>query len=246
MRRRCGSYLLLSGQHLTMRCVPMPESGMLRRSQGTGSSGHRERRMDLNSDIIKSTSENSRPDVIFAVMKLTRSMRRRPPRPMGGCAPGMGRPLSILADNEGASSRELAELLDIRPSSLTEMLTKMESEGLVTRTADPSDRRVVRVSLTDKGRAMAAGMKAEHEQRVARANACFTDEEVRTFCEMCERLGAHLEALAKEDGEEGDFPPPPPHMHGFHHGCGDHHHGHHGRFPGDGGGAHHPRCRKLR
>ena len=185
-------------------------------------------------------NETGRPDVIFAVMKLTRSMRRRPPRHEEGFGPGMGHQLAVLAENEGVSSRELSELLDIRPSSLTEMLTRMESEGLVIRTTDPDDRRVSRVSLTDKGRELAAKMKAEHEERVARTNACFTEEEAKTFCRMCERLGAHLEALAKEDGEDpekGDFmPPPPPHMHGFHHG----HHGHHGH------GAHHPRCRKLR
>lgn len=188
---------------------------------------------------IRNTTENGRPDVMLAVMKLTRSMRRRPPRPEEGCAPGMGRPLSILADNEGASSRELAELLDIRPSSLTEMLVRLESEGLIARTTDSEDRRVTRVSLTDKGRELAAKMKSEHEQRVARVNACFTDEEAAAFCRMCERLAAHLETLAKEDGEpEGFMPPPPPHMHGFRH-------GHEGGCCG-GHGPHHPRHRKLR
>lgn len=196
------------------------------------------------------TAENGRPDVMLAVMKLTRSMRRRPPRPMDGCAPGMDRPLSILADNEGVSSRELAELLDIRPSSLTELLARLESEGFVVRAADNEDRRVTRVSLTEKGKELAAKMKAEHEQRVARVNSCFTDEEAAKFCELCERLGAHLEAIAREDGEpEGDFmPPPPPHVHGFHHGP----HGHHGSRggcrgeSGEGRGPLHPHSRKLR
>ena len=208
-------------------------------------------------NTMLNTTENGKPDVMLAVMKLTRSMRRRPPRPEEGFHPGMGRPLSVLADNEGASSRELAELLDIRPSSLTELLARLEGDGLVTRTADSDDRRITRVSLTDKGRELAAKMKDEHEQRVARTNSCFTEEEAAAFCEMCERLGNHLEAMAKEDGvPEGDFmPPPPPHMHGFHHGpghgpgcCGEGH----GDFPGgDKGcgehrGGHHPRCRKLR
>lgn len=195
----------------------------------------------MNNLEKNNTAENARPDVMLAVMKLTRSMRRRPPRPEEGCHPGMGRPLSILADNEGASSRELAELMDIRPSSLTELLTRLEEEGLVQRTTDPDDRRVTRVSLTDKGRELAAKMKAEHEQRVARVNSCFTEEEAASFCAMCERLSAHLEALAKEDGApDGDFMPPAPHMHGFRHGHG----GFHGE--GRGHGPHHPRCRKLR
>ncbi len=196
----------------------------------------------MNNLEKNNNTENARPDVMLAVMKLTRSMRRRPPRPEeGGHHPGMGRTLGILAENEGASSRELAEVLDIRPSSLTELLTRFEGEGLVSRTTDPDDRRVIRVSLTEKGKELAAKMKAEHEERVARVNACFTEEEAVTFCAMCERLGAHLESLAGEDGApEGDFMPPPPHMHGFHHGHG----GFHGE--GRGHGPHHPRCRKLR
>jgi len=165
-------------------------------------------------------TENGRPDVIFAVMKLMRSMRRRPPKPCEGFHPGMGRPLEVLAENDNVTSRELAELLDIRPSSLTELLTRLESEGLVTRTPDENDRRVTRVSLTDKAKELAAKMKAEHEQRKARTSACFTDEEAAQFCALCERLGNHLQSLAKEDGEdcggEGFMPPPP--MHDFRHG----------------------------
>ena len=189
-------------------------------------------------------TENGRPDVIFAVMKLMRSMRRRPPKPGEGFHPGMGRPLEVLAENDNVSSRELAELLDIRPSSLTELLSRLESEGLVARTPDENDRRVSRVSLTEKGREQAEKIKAEHEQRKARASACFTDEEAEQFCALCERLGEHLQALAKEDGEDcgdDDFMPPPPHHH--HHPMHDFRHG-----PKGGARLHcfPPRARKLR
>jgi len=189
-------------------------------------------------------TENSRPDVIFAVMKLMRSMRRRPPKPGEGFHPGMDRPLLVLAENDNVSSRELAELLDIRPSSLTELLSRLESEGLVCRAPDENDRRVSRVSLTDKGREQADKMKAEHEQRRARTCACFTDEEAEQFCALCERLGEHLQAIAKEDGEDcgdgDDFMPPHHHHH--------HHHMHDFRHGPMGGARPHcfpPRSRKL-
>lgn len=163
-------------------------------------------------------TENGRPDVIFAVMKLMRSMRRRPPKPGEGFHPGMNRPLEVLAENDNVSSRELAELLDIRPSSLTELLSRLESEGLVARTPDENDRRVSRVSLTDKGREQADKLKAEHEQRKARASACFSDDEAALFCDLCGRLGEHLQALAKEDGEDCDGEEfMPPHHHHHHH-----------------------------
>lgn len=189
------------------------------------------------------TNESGRPDVMLAVMKLTRAMRRRPPKPEEGIHPGMGRPLSILADNDGVTSRELAELMDVRPSSLTEMLDRLDKEGLVTRATDSEDRRVSRVSLTEKGRELAAKMKAEHEQRAARVSACFTDEEAAAFCQMCERLAAHLESMAGEDGEPDGFMPPPHHHHFG--GCGPC-----GGFPGNEFGGRHghrhpPRAKKL-
>jgi len=195
--------------------------------------------MDKRNDM---TAESGRPDVIFAVMKLTRSMRRRPPAHGEGFHPGMGMPLEVLAGNPGVSSRELAELLDIRPSSLTELLTRLESEGLVVRTADENDRRVSRVSLTEKGTELAKEMKADHEERKAKASACFTDEEAVKFCDMCARLGEHLESLARQDGDGSDgFMPPPPH---------DFRHGPCGGGPGEvfGGRRHRfppPRPRKL-
>lgn len=168
-------------------------------------------------------------DVIFAVMKVSRAMHRRPPKG-DGLPPAMGRTLDILAANDGATSRELAELLDVRPSSLTEMLDRMETAGLVTREADENDRRVVRVRMTEKCAAMAkqhADARAEH---LAKVSACFTEDEAAQFCELCGRLSDHLEKLAAEeaaqrvgdgaDGKEGCCHGGPHHGHGHRHGHG--------------------------
>ncbi len=189
----------------------------------------------------------SKPDVIMAVMKLTRAMRRGPMHHGPGHEPPMGggRLMSILSQNSNVTSRELAELLDIRPSSLSEILSRLEKDELITRTADENDKRVSRVALTEKGTALEAQMSAEHESRLEKFAACFTDEEAAAFCEMCERLGSHLESLSAERGEQGehgDFPPPPPHHcrhghgHGFGHGCPPPHH-----FHGPCGGGARPR-----
>ena len=175
----------------------------------------------------------ARPDVMLAVMKLMRAMRRHPPHG-GGLPPGRGRLLEILAKNDGVSSRELAELMDIRPSSLTEMLVRMEREGLITRTTDENDRRVTRISMTESCAELAKQHCERRAEDIARVSACFTDEEAAQFCSMCDRLREHLEQLAETEraehpehghrfgpmhhrhghcgfGPHGDFPPPPPH-----------------------------------
>ena len=140
------------------------------------------------------TREN---DVIFAILKLSRAMRRCPPeRREFPFPPAVGRLLECAAANANVSSRELCEALDIRPSSLSEMLARAEAEGLLTRMADETDRRVQRVSLTPKGLQAVTEMEDARRQDAEKKTSCLTDEEKAQFCALCERLSEHIEALA--------------------------------------------------
>jgi MarR family transcriptional regulator for hemolysin len=59
--------------------------------------------------------------------------------------------LREAANADGASQRELAELMRIEPPTLVRQLDKLADEGLVERQPDPDDRRVVRVIVTKAG-----------------------------------------------------------------------------------------------
>jgi DNA-binding MarR family transcriptional regulator len=61
--------------------------------------------------------------------------------------------LDKAANADDASQRELAELMRIEPPTLVRHLDKLAEEGLVERRPDPADRRVLRVVVTDAGRA---------------------------------------------------------------------------------------------
>jgi DNA-binding MarR family transcriptional regulator len=50
--------------------------------------------------------------------------------------------------------KELTGMLQLDGPTLSPLLKRLEAAGLVTRTRDPSDERQLRVSLTDKGRAL--------------------------------------------------------------------------------------------
>jgi MarR family transcriptional regulator, transcriptional regulator for hemolysin len=60
--------------------------------------------------------------------------------------------LREAANADGASQRELAELMRIEPPTLVRHLDKLAEEGLVERQPDLDDRRVVRVAVTSAGR----------------------------------------------------------------------------------------------
>ncbi|MEU9131221.1 MarR family transcriptional regulator [Kitasatospora sp. NPDC048540] len=95
---------------------------------------------------------------------LTRAMKRIRRQTMQrlepyGITPGQARALRTLAHAPGCEGREtmrlseLAERLHIAPRSATTVVDALEEAGLVTRTPDPTDRRAVRLVLTEDGRA---------------------------------------------------------------------------------------------
>jgi DNA-binding MarR family transcriptional regulator len=52
---------------------------------------------------------------------------------------------------DGVKTNVLGKCAGLEPSSMTGVLDRMERDGLVTREADPEDRRVQRVFLTNEG-----------------------------------------------------------------------------------------------
>ena len=153
----------------------------------------------MNSDTQQELGSQN-PDVIDTVMRLARTIKRSNHDPQhkqedhhshhGAHRGGFGRNrlLYVISNNNGASSRELAEILDIRPSSLTEMLGKLEQDGLIEKYRDDEDSRIVHVALTESGTAL---MNSEAESRrqyhTQIAGVLSRDEQIQ-FCEYCMRL----------------------------------------------------------
>ena len=50
-----------------------------------------------------------------------------------------------------AGVTDLARAAEVNPGAMTRLLDKLEAKGLVTRTADPDDRRATNIGLTDAG-----------------------------------------------------------------------------------------------
>ncbi|MDQ7793608.1 MAG: MarR family transcriptional regulator [bacterium] len=59
-----------------------------------------------------------------------------------------------VAESEGMSLAELAAVLGLDASAVSRTVDGMVQAGLVTRTANPQDRRYVRISLTPHGRSV--------------------------------------------------------------------------------------------
>jgi DNA-binding MarR family transcriptional regulator len=109
---------------------------------------------------------------------------------------GIGPPkyfvLNMLATEDGISQGEIARLSGVDPSRVTRLAKQLEREGLIERTRDPEDNRVVRMHLTPEGRRafeLAAERSKVFRNRVRRA---LNEEEHR---ELRRLLGKLTEAM---------------------------------------------------
>lgn len=69
--------------------------------------------------------------------------------------------LSVLASRESYSSAQLSRRFHITPQAMGQVLTTLEEAGLLTRTEDPANRRVLLVNLTAAGRSLVRVCDAE-------------------------------------------------------------------------------------
>jgi len=132
------------------------------------------------------------PDIEEAIARLSRMMRRL----QGGAShhfPGGQRLLEIVLADDGIRASELAQRLNIRPSSLTDALNRMEHHGLIERRRDEEDSRVTRVHVTEKGMQRFQEHKPPHEAWSKTLNGCITQQEKEQFCALSEKIIAFLE-----------------------------------------------------
>lgn len=100
------------------------------------------------------------------------------------------------------TQRELLELLHTSSASLSEVLKKLEREGLIVRGKSESDRRQLEVSLTDAGRIAAAEMVREEREFERRSFDFLTQEEKADLLDRLDVIFDHWRELEKQKKEE--------------------------------------------
>ena len=82
------------------------------------------------------------------------------------------------------------EQLGINPSSVSEMISKLESDGYVKRTVDPDDKRATLVTLTELGEARTAELADEKKEMFKGVFDNLTDDEKEQLMALLEKLTA--------------------------------------------------------
>jgi DNA-binding MarR family transcriptional regulator len=95
-------------------------------------------RDELVQDIIENLAKCQRPSLSTAWKDL-------------GLSHAQAGMLYLLYFHDEANVKEVAEFLGVSKSAVTQLLVPLADKGLVKRTEDPKDRRVVHLSLTGRG-----------------------------------------------------------------------------------------------
>lgn len=82
-----------------------------------------------------------------------------------------------LATDSSDGVTDLARWAQVNPGAMTRLLDKLETRGLLRRTADPGDRRALHIVLTDAGQAIWSDIQHCGERVRARAMQGLNDSE---------------------------------------------------------------------
>ena len=111
---------------------------------------------------------------------------------------GQGRVLALLAVKPETTQRELSYLLDMRQQSLSELLSKLEEKGFITRERSAEDGRVVNVRLTEAGADAAPDLDALNKR--ADIIDCLDADERAQFEALIDKVTASITAKLEEKG----------------------------------------------
>ena len=118
----------------------------------------------------------------ISISRLARRLRVEQRIGVGGPDPALSdiqlAALSALERHEAMTPGELADYEKVQPPSMTRVIAVLEERGLVRRSAHPTDRRQVVLTVTDEGRALVDRIRRRKEAWLTQRMQELSPEEV--------------------------------------------------------------------
>lgn len=105
-----------------------------------------------------------------------------------------------VQEHGSCSMKELAKAQKIVPATMTALVERLVKKDMLRREEDPEDRRVIRVRLTEGGKAALRAFYEEKQRRAVMFLDILSEEEQKTFVNLMKKIDQHfLTLLAKEE-----------------------------------------------
>ncbi len=180
---------------------PRPPDGSAKRPAEQPSEIDEVRRVVAS--FVAAGADESVQRVITAVHRLSRRLTRWYDRQLAALQSSSGEwsVLERLARSAGEAPltpSQLAQAANVAPSSMTHRLDRMVERGLISRTADPDNRRRVLVALTDAGYGLYAQAIRDANLVESDLLASLSEPEIDALAELLEKVISGLDAAALE------------------------------------------------
>jgi DNA-binding MarR family transcriptional regulator len=106
---------------------------------------------------------------------------------------GQGHLLGVLLVHDGLTQTELSTQLRIRPSSLGELVNKLEQSGYVRRHINENDKRVFNVYLTEEGRKVGLQVMKARQEAMATTFPGLSEDEKHQLSTLMGKLITSME-----------------------------------------------------
>lgn len=123
-----------------------------------------------------------------------------------GLGPTDLKALDLLRHHDELTPRELGAHLGMAPASITDLATRLEARGLVTREQRADDRRRVRIRIAPEATARIQGSFDELSTALADCLDAYTDEEVQLITDAFRRIAEVQLASAQALGTNSPTP----------------------------------------
>lgn len=101
--------------------------------------------------------------------------------------------LEIINSNPGKIQKDIASEINIKPSSMTELITKLKNKDLIYRKKDDEDLRVLRLFITDKGKGTLKNIKKVRDDKEEHIFKSLTEDEKETLYFLLQKINKDIE-----------------------------------------------------
>ena len=103
--------------------------------------------------------------------------------------------IALYRNGNRMSQKELMEHLDVKAGSLSEILSKMEEEGLIIRQANPNNKKCLDILVSDLGNERISEYIRQRDDLILKLFKNFSEEESQVFQEMLDRLISNFDEV---------------------------------------------------
>jgi DNA-binding MarR family transcriptional regulator len=105
--------------------------------------------------------------------------------------------LFFISNQGSTNSRKLAEALKVTPTNITGIIDRLVKQGMVSRTGDASDRRILILKATAKGEGLVANLRERKRSRFSKILAHMSSNELIVLHRGLTSLVKTIEASEK-------------------------------------------------